>query len=221
MKPLLIKANLERGFSANDAWSPAIDGIIAYFQLRERMGDQAFHLSSALNEQSIVDDLPLKKVFHADKWWWACSSPEYDLKHEIVRAFYKKFNIDTSLIIKQKAKSIDLTKGQFKNYSTFFREIITKQVSWHVIGDEDEIKRILSMCRQIGAQRGKGMGVVESWSVTDSSDVRKAMFNRPIPVDAAEHNNVIGIKAWRGFRPSVRIAENQALCILPSAVFEL
>jgi CRISPR type IV-associated protein Csf3 len=219
MESLLITAKLERGFSANDPWSPAIDGILAYYHLRETMGVEAFNLSLSLNEQTVVNDLPLEKVTYDDKWWWACSSPDYDLKQEIIRTFYKKFNIDTSLLIKDRVKNIELTKNKFKNYSLSFKEIITKEIHWQVVGDKEEIIRLLSMCYQVGAQRGKGMGVIESWSVTESEDAKedakKAMFNRPIPLEAAEHHNISGLKAWRGYKPSVRVAENQGLCICP------
>jgi CRISPR type IV-associated protein Csf3 len=215
MKPLLVTANLESGFSANDPWSPTLDGILAYLKLKEDMGVEAFNLSLAMNEQTNISVLPLQKVRHEDKWWWATSSPEYDAKQEIIRKFYKKFNIDTSLLINEKVKNIELTKNQFKNYSLSFKEIFTKEINWHVVGDKNEIERLLSKCNQIGGQRGKGMGVVDNWIVADCDDTEKALYNRPIPVEAADYHNISGVKAWRGYKPSVRIADNQGLCILP------
>ena len=215
MRSLLITAHLSSGFSAADRWSPSIDGILAYHQLMLELGIDKFNLSLSLNEQTSIGSLPLKKVEFNDNWWWACSSPKFSSQNEIIRSFYKKFNIDHSMLIKQKSKLIELTKGQFKNYSLNFKEIITKKVEWNVIGDKDEIVFILSHCKQIGSNRGKGMGLVERWTVDENEDEHTAKFSCPIPVDAAEHYNVSGIKMWRGFKPSVRLPENQCLCIMP------
>ncbi len=215
MKPLLITAHLNSGFSAADRWSPAMDGILAYHHLRLKMGVEAFNLSLAMNEQTTADDLPVQKIEHDGVWWWACSSPEFSSQGEIVRSFYKKFNIDHSMLIQQKPKLIELTKGQFKNYSLNFKEIAANHVQWHVIGDQAKIEALLSHCHQIGANRGKGMGLVRKWEVTADGDENKAKFNRPIPVKSADNYNITGIKAWRGFRPSVRLSKNQSICVLP------
>lgn len=215
MKSLLVIAHLNNGFSAADRWSPSLDGILAYHHLKLKMGIQAFNTSLAMNEQTSVDDLPLKKIEHNGVWWYTCSSPEFSTQAEIIRSYYKKFNLDQTMLIKQKSKSIELTKGQFKNYSLNFKEIITDSVKWHVIGDKTKIEKLLSYCKQIGGNRGKGQGLVDKWEILDIGDDKKAMYSRAIPESAAIHYGISGIKAWRGFRPSVRIIENQGLCILP------
>ncbi len=214
MKPLLVTAHLERGFSAADKWSPALDGILAFHHLRNKMGAEAFNLSASMNEQTTVDDLPVEKEIFGEYWWYQCSSPIFEESHNITREFYKKFNIDTSMLIQQKAKSIELTKGQFKNYSLSFKEIITDKVQWHIVGDEQKIKTLLDNCAQIGANRGKGLGVVSKWRI-ESGDESVARFKRPLPTKFSEKHSVNGIKMWRGYRPCVRIADNQEVCILP------
>ena len=215
MTALLVTAHLERGLSASDRWSPSLDSILAYFQLRDKIGIEQFNIEQSLNQQTDFTELPLEKVKGGEHWWYACSSPFYDASHEINRAFFKKFNIDSSLLIERKVKTIELTKNQFKNYSLAFKEIVTKKISWHCIGDADEIERLLSQCQQIGAQRGKGLGYVEKWTIEDTGDAEKAKFSRAIPATFAEQNGINGIKCWRGFRPCFRIESNQALCVLP------
>ena len=39
MKPLRIVARLSQGYSAADVWSPALEGILAYWALREQRGE--------------------------------------------------------------------------------------------------------------------------------------------------------------------------------------
>ena len=213
MKALKITAHLEKGFSASDAWSPSLDSILSYFTLKNQLGIKQFNLDTAMGIQTTVDDLPLEKVYFNKKWWWVCSTPEFDKQQEISRAFYKKFNIYTSLMIERKVKNVELTKNQFKNYALIFKEIITDSISWHVVGDEEKIMALLADCTQIGAKRGKGMGLVTRWQV-EPGDMQKALYKRALPVEYAELKGITGIKAWRGFRPSYRVADNQCLCVI-------
>jgi CRISPR type IV-associated protein Csf3 len=215
MIPLIVTAHIERGFSAADPWSPSLDSILAALQLQEKIGWQQYALGQSQNEKTDFTDLPLQKVEGGGVWWWACSFPDYDKNQEINRTFYKRFNIDQSLLIDRKVKTIELTKGQFKNYSLSFKEIITNKMQWHCIGDKTEIERLLNLCQQVGAQRGKGLGFVMHWEVKEGGDSEKAKFNRAIPADFAEQNNIFSIKMWRGFRPCFRIVENQTLCVMP------
>lgn len=216
MKPLIVTAHLERGFSASDPWSPSLDSILAYLQLQAEIGIDAMHQQIAMNEKTDVDNLPLEKVHGGGVWWYACSFPDYQATHEHQRAFFKKFNIDSSLLIDRKVKTIELTKNQFKNYSLSFKEIITKSVTWHCIGNKEAIERLLSQCQQIGAKRGKGLGYVIKWDVKDGGDSEKAKYHRAIPADFAEKQGMTGFKMWRGFRPCFRIVENQTLCVMAS-----
>lgn len=213
MKCLKITAHLERGFSASDAWSPSLDSILAYFALKQKLGAKQFAIDMAMGEQSTADDLPLEKINFSEKWWWACSTPEYDALHEINRAFYKKFNIDTSLMIDKKINNIELTKNQFKNYALIFKEIITSSISWHVIGDEEKIRELLKDCTQIGANRGKGMGTVSAWDYTEG-DMKKALYKRALPIEYAELKGIQGVKLMRGFRPCYRLDDNRAICVI-------
>lgn len=215
MIPLTVTAHLERGFSASDRWSPSLDSLLAALQLQENIGWQQYALEQSQNEVTDFTDLPIEKVEVGGVWWWACSMPEFESSHEINRSFFKRFNLDLSLLIERKVKTIELTKGQFKNYSLSFKEIITKQVTWHVIGDKAEIERLLNQCQQIGSQRGKGLGFVTHWEVKEGGDEQKAMFNRAVPAEFAEKNGITGVKMWRGFRPCLRIVENQCVCVLP------
>lgn len=215
MIPLIVTAHLERGFSAADRWSPSLDSILSAIQLQEKIGWKEYALGQSQNEKTDFDNLPLHKVQGGGLWWWACSMPEFESSHEINRQFFKRFNIDYSLLIDRKVKTIELTKGQFKNYSLSFKEIIATQVQWHCIGDKSEIERLLNQCQQIGAKRCKGLGYVTKWEIKESGDSEKAKFNRAIPADFAEQNKIVGIKMWRGFRPCFRIVENQTLCIMP------
>lgn len=215
MKPLLITAHLERGLSVSDPWSPALESIIAALKLQEQIGWQEYATGQSANQFTHFDDLPIEKFMSGDDWWWCCSSPILDITHEIARGFFKKFNILESMMIDRKVKNIELTKGQFKNYSLSYKETKAKFIQWHCIGDKDEISRLLQKCTQIGAKRGKGMGYVTQWEITESGDENTAKFSRAVPANYAEKNGISGVKMWRGYRPNFNIESNQTLCIMP------
>lgn len=213
MKCCKITAHLKNGLCVNDPWSPSLDSILAYFKNMEDMGQDNFNISTAMGDQTTCDNLPVEKQYFNDLWWYNCSTPEYDSLHEIKRQFYKKFNIDFSLMIEKKVKNVELTKNQFKNYSLFFMQHLVKNVSWHLVCDIDKTMELLRNCKQIGGKRGKGMGEVVDWSYSEG-DIEKAKLNRFLPIKYAENKNIDGTIMLRGFRPSFRLNENQTVCVI-------
>ena len=213
MKCHKITAHLKSGLVISDPWSPSIDSILAYFQIKKDIGTTDFNISTAMGEQTTCGTLPMEKTFYKDLWWYQCSIPEYDCQHEIKRQLYKKFNVEYARMIEKKVKNIELKKNQFKNYSLFFMQCLVSEISWHVVCDINKVRELLEGCKQIGAERGKGMGLVDNWSFKDG-EIKNATLNRFIPKKYAEENNIKGLKIFRGFRPSFRIRENQAICVL-------
>ena len=89
MIPLTVTAHLERGFSASDRWSPALESIIAAMQLQDKIGWQQYALEQSQNQVTTFADLPIEKVnADSEQWWWACSLPVFESSHEIYRAFF-------------------------------------------------------------------------------------------------------------------------------------
>src|SRR5690606_41719173 len=43
-EPLTVTAHLATAYSSVDSWSPSLDGILAYWWLREQLGDEEFAL---------------------------------------------------------------------------------------------------------------------------------------------------------------------------------
>lgn len=218
LKPLTITAHLMNGFASYDPWSPAIDGILAYWMLRQRMGEAAF-TASAIHSDTMepVTGLPLGIERDGDWWWYQCSSPRYDSLGEHVSHFHRRF--DQALAeqyLTPPHRKVSVKAGPFKQYRLILRTIICATVTWHAIGDPQPIRRLLDSCTHIGTKTGQGNGQVRYWSVAADGDAALARLWRPLPeAFAVRHNQTGPLMTW-GLRPPGRLPVNQCSCIMPT-----
>jgi len=220
MVPLRVSAVLLNGYVTNDPWSPALDGILASVVVREQVGDEAYALGMA-GDLTIADPaLPIQREGDPDgQWWWACSSPVVDdaIQHDIW--FHRRFDYAPALqYLDAKVRRVNTSAGPDKNYR--MREtVITPRdrcLHWHVIGDADEIRRLLRKVYQVGKGGSRGRGAVREWIVTeDGADEALALTHRPLPADHARAIGVAGVEMQWGLRPPARLPEHQAWCVLP------
>jgi len=220
MEPLRVSVRLQSGYVAADPWSPSLDGILAYWVMREQLGDEAFAISSAGGGEMITPDLPLAREDDGEgNWWWVCSSPlvaqsmRHDTWHH--RRFDFALGIDR---VNPKTKRVQVQGGPFKAYRNRVTKIIPldRHIHWHCIGDRDEITRLLRRLTFVGAKGGAGEGVVLGVEVTpDGADELLARNHRPLPVSVAMERGLAGAVAVYGIRPPGRIPAHQTRCVLP------
>lgn len=211
---LKITAHLQNGFAASDPWSPSIDAILGYWLMRERMGEEAFEASQAVDSgMSAVEGLPLEVERHGTLWWYICSSPIYDTQAEFLRYFHRRFDVQHAeqYMIPKKGRA-NIKAGPHKNFRLSSRVIVTPAVTWHAEGDRVDVQSLLRRCHWIGSKTGAGNGRVLRWDVTEDGDPQIASQHRPIPDEAAEGG---GVRMIWGFRPPGRLRDNQALCVMP------
>ena len=220
MIPLRVTARLLNGFCQNDPWSPALDGILASVVVREAIGDDAYALGMAGGMTITDPTLPLQREGDQDgHWWWACSSPVADapMQHDVW--FHRRFDVAPGIErLAEGTRRINLSAGPLKNYR--MREtVITPRdrcIHWHVIGDDDEIRRLLRRVHQVGKGGSRGRGAVTEWIVTeDGADAWAARYRRPIPAEDARAIGLDGVEMQWGLRPPARMPEHQAWCVLP------
>lgn len=220
MQCLTITAELYNGFASSDPWSPSLDGILAYWHLREKFGDVEFAAQSVDSSQMRpVDDLPLAKTEWNGLWWYQCSSPIYETRAEFFKHFHRRFDsFNAERYMQPKKGRIEVQCGPYKNARLTTRQIVTSEVAWHAVGDLDEVERLVQQCPSIGHKTGSGNGRVKRWRV-ESGELAgeySAQWHRPLPLDYARENGVVEdvIMDW-GIRPPGRIRENQQLCVMP------
>lgn len=217
MIPLVITAQLGAGFSSADPYSPAIDGILAYWFLREQMGEEQFVLNCASDQNMVpAEGLPLGVERHGEHWWYQCSSPLYDIAAQHRSYYHRRF--DETLAAKYLpagTKKVLTAAGPYKGSRLHETIRITRSVTWHAIGDAVEIRRLLDRCSYIGRGGARGRGVVTDWLIEPGGDEALARHHRPLPVEYAHACGIGGpLLAW-GFRPPGRIAANIHPCIMP------
>lgn len=216
METLSVTAHLYSGFVASDPWSPAIDGILAYWHLRERLGPDAFAISQGHDHaMAPVDDLPLEIVRHGAWWWYACSSPLMAAQANVRRHLHRRFDqTPAEQYLPEGMRKVQTQAGAYKNARMAVVQHVTDRVSWHVIGERDPIERLLAQCHHIGARVGVGFGRVRRWEIVPG-DERMARHHRPLPVDYAAAAGIDGERMLWGIRPPGRLAVNQAESVMP------
>ena len=216
MQPLKVTAHLYNGFAAADDWSPALDGILGYWQLY--LADpEYFALTQGRNDLvRPPDGLPLEKIEDGEWWWWAASSPLYRLHQTHRTYFHRRFDDQHERYMEESVKTVITKAGPYKNYrkSLLFR--VTDRIEWHCVGDEARILELLSHCHHVGAKPAQGYGRVKDWSV-EPGDERLALYHRPLPVDYARRAGVAGPTMTWGVRPPARLPINNTLCVMPSS----
>ena len=223
MEPLRVRAHLANSFSAADPWSPSLDGILAYYQLRERLGEEEFALGMTGHRPLVTpDDLPLERVTWGEQWWWATSAPIVAVAARYTRHFHRRFDADQAeRYLDPRVRRVQVSAGPYKAYRHARTHTVTRQIVWHCIGDGAEIRRLLRLCTAVGFGRGQGYGTVTGWTVTaEGADETLARFWRPLPADYAAAHGVDGPRLAWGIRPPGRMPENRTLCVMPVAVDE-
>jgi len=217
MQPIKVTAHLYNGFAAPDDWTPNIDGILGYWLLRRDDPDRFLVAQGRSDLMTPVEGLPLERIEDGALWWWACSSPIYDLAEQHRRYFHRRFDDQHERFLPEDTKKVLTAAGPYKNYRKSVMLRVTQRVDWHCVGDAAAIRELLRDCRHIGAKTAQGYGRVREWTVTDDGDENTALFHRPLPVDYARRLGVSGpVMRW-GIRPPARIPENQAECVMPCA----
>lgn len=221
MQPLLVTAHLRHGYLENDPWSPSLDGILAYWLLREQLPEEAFVEGAAGYGPLIEADLSAVLAREEDgegHWWWCCSSPRH--VGPVVRGFiwfHRRFDAGEAVDrVDPAVRRVETKGGAYKNYRQRRTFVTTLALQWHAIGNPDQIRRLLRRCTHVGHMAGAGFGEVVRWEVTgEGADARLARLHRPVPAAYAVAHGVDGMVLDWGIRPPGRRPEHRALCVMP------
>lgn len=218
LRTLRVVATLAQGYCTSDPWSPALDGILAYHQLHEQLGDEEFALGMSGHRPIVVPtDLPLGQEHWDDQWWWQCSAPITAPVGQFRRYFHRRFDIAPAIdLVSEQVKRVRVSAGPYKIYRNGRQITLAPDITWHCIGDPVAIRDLLRDCTHIGQGRGRGWGEVRDWQVHEDGDEMLARFHRPLPVEFARAHGVSGsVQQW-GIRPPGRLPAHQLLCVMPA-----
>lgn len=216
MIPLIVTAELANGFSSSDDWSPSLDGMLAYWALREQLGEEEWALGCTGARELVEPDLPLRREQYGDDWWWVCSSPIVAAAGQYETWFHRRFDLGAATAhLPETTKSVLTAGGPYKVYRNRAMLTHARAVVWHCVGEAEEIRRLLRRCANVGFGHTKGLGVVREWRVEAGGDADVARFHRPLPVAFAAAHGIAGVTAEYGIRPPGRAPEHRRTCVLP------
>ncbi len=218
MEPLRVVAYTPAGFASSDQWSPSLDGILGYWQLREQLGEEEFALGMSGHSPMVEPVLPLARLNDGPEWFWAASAPLYHAQVDYLHYYHRRFDAFAAerYLATGKSGKILISAGPYKQYRQAHQVHVAPSVTWHTVGDRAEIVRLLRRCAAIGAGVSRGPGRVVRWEVTtDGADERMAMFHRPLPVAFAAAHGIDGPTMEWAIRPPGWARENRALCVMP------
>lgn len=223
MEPLRITAHLASPVGVFDDYSPSLDGLLEWLLL------DRLHLTSpnptpeqVEQTRSIVDEqLPLLKTEIAGEWYWATSSPCYQILNEQIDRYRKRWSpgIDSPEPNwgKRRAKWSG-SEGAEKNYDLPLYLRTTPAIFWYAVGDKNRILDLLQDCTGIGKKRAYGYGQILRWEIETCGEDwhlwRDGQLMRPIPVTAIDRCCDFAILNW-GWRPPAWLHTNKTRCAMP------
>jgi hypothetical protein len=213
-EPLRITAWLECPVVC-DRYLP-IDGVLYSIAMREKYGCQEFTQSGSDHEPRVTGvQLPLKRVDgHLPSWYYASSFAQWD--GEVAEGIdHWNKRVDESLCylvdFRGRRGKIDTKSGPYKGYHMpiFYRHSLA--VRWYVVGEPQEVRKLLRFAGYLGKKTSQGWGAVSKWEVEPHSEDWSVhgpdgKLMRAVPAASG---------TLYGFRPSYWLRKNQALCLLP------
>ena len=224
MQNLKIVATLANPIAVYDNWTPSLDNLLEWIILdRHNLVMPNPSLKQIENNKHIViDNMPLKLGNLFSEWYWCVSSPCYQLLGENTDRYRKRWdNHDKNLDWGKRKPKFSTDHSGEKSYDLplFVRSI--KTITWYCIGDKDKLKTYLEQISHLGKKRSYGNGQISNWDIQEIGQdchlTKNNQLIKPIPAKFAEYLGLTGysLMNW-GWRPPVRIANNQTLCAMPT-----
>lgn len=219
--PLVVTAHLAQGYSAADDWSPSLDGILAYWALKEQLGDEEFALGMTGHRALVAPVLPLARESDGEgRWWWVCSAPEPDAVAMVQQKFFhRRFDIAQATVYAAEGiRRVEVAAGPYKAYRHRRDIRVCRSVTWRAIGDAREVRRLLRRLTYIGFGHTKGWGRVWHVEVREGTDEDAAIARtrRPLPVAYAQALGLDGMVLPWGLLPPGRDPSQRADCLMPA-----
>lgn len=167
MDEFRIRAFLQTAVMS-DKYLP-FDGILQYFFMKEKYGEEAITLPRETIVSEFVD-LPIAKLGIGEAWYYAVTFaifPEH--KREFRQFFTKRISVKRIDFLENIRRKINIQGGIYKNIMFESYCISTLWVDWIVLGDKKEIQKILPHIQFIGKKTSQGWGSVLRWEIYDES----------------------------------------------------
>lgn len=181
-EPLRITARLLDGRVATTDLCLPIDGILAWAWIARNRPDLLDASHSGVVGEIFHPPLPLERREAHGGWWWAASFACGRPVREQKAYWHKRLDqaaAERCVDFGGRRGKVDVGAGPFKGYRMPLTVFLVPELVWYVVGDGEEIRRLLGAVTAIGKKPSQGYGRVREWIVEpwpeDLSDLR------PIP----------------------------------------
>jgi hypothetical protein len=175
--PLRVTAHLAGGLAHAGPWGIALDGLLAS-RIREQYkataGDRGQVMPALLEQHDPEDlDLPLARCGTGPTWHWAATTSWPVDGHSLmpdVRWWSSRVDHpDLELLVGRLPAVIADRQGRYRARWMPLLTTVCSAVTWHAVGDPDQILAMLEGIPAIGKKRAAGHGQVTSWQVTPTA----------------------------------------------------
>lgn len=179
VQPLRVRADLATGIAQSAPWGISLDGLLAAQLWEER---KAIARAGGVDHIRAMDqddppdlELPLQQCVADDgRWHWAATCAQPDIAPARVDVRTRTSRVDHRAIETLTTglpKVISARQGRYRSRRAPLPVTPCRSVTWHAIGDLDQVEQLLQGVLTIGKARTGGEGQVLSWHVTPAPDL--------------------------------------------------
>jgi len=201
-----------------------LDGLLHALVKRD-LGRSEFFKMAAAAERAGLDEfthdvpLPLEEVMAGERRYYASSFGSWEGVESITRWRKRWCEEHDGLVdFGKRQEKIDIKHGHFKAYDMPLVIHSAPEIIFHVLGNGEEMERLLAGAGFIGKKRSQGYGRVRQVKIEavaeDWSCWREGKPTRALPVDEVGQFQLDAL-AYTGYRPPYWWPPNQCLCLVP------
>jgi len=173
-RPLRITAHLASGIAQSAPWGIALDGLIAaeiWAEQKAAARAAGDDYTRAMDQVSPPDlDLPLSRCMRAgdDLWHWASTCGYHgatSLPTDVRTWTGRLDHRDLETVATDLPKVISERQGRYRARLMPLLVTPCSSITWHAIGDRDDLQNLLGSIMSIGKKRSSGEGHVLSWEI--------------------------------------------------------
>lgn len=232
-----VRAHLAGGIAHTAPWGIALDGLLAselWAQHKAGRRDAGQPVVRAMDSAAEPPDLdlPLARCCPSEgPWHWAatCAHPDQDLDRVDVRSWSARVDArDLEAVADRLPQTVSSRQGRYRARRMPLLVTPCASVTWHALGDLDEVRRILEPIGSIGKKRSSGEGHVLRWEITAAPDLEDLTaghlhpdrtLGRPVPAQCRAllaEDTVDGGWGSAGIRPPYMHPARRHQLVLPA-----
>jgi CRISPR type IV-associated protein Csf3 len=238
--PMRVRAHLAAGIAQAAPWGIALDGLLAselWARTKTTHRAAGHPYTRALDSSTAPPDLelPLARCRPTTgPWHWAatCAHPDQHPSRLDVRTWTGRVD---ARALEQMTTALPLTvsnrQGRYRARRMPLLVTPCSSVTWHAVGDVDQVRDLLADLVSIGKKRSTGEGHVLAWDIQPAPDLNAlaaghlhpdGTLGRPVPQACRHqlgkvHGTVVdGGLGRAGIRPPYMHPARQVDLVLPA-----